>query len=301
MEESPFILVYSAMWGAPVEPLDPGSCRISTDRGDFDRADVVVFHLPTLRKERPAKRPGQIWVGWTMECDVNYPRQADPAVMSQFDLTMTYHLDADVPTTYLCYYRDDGGIEGRLRTSPQSKEVGSLVSMSISSQMNQSGRLEYAAELMKYLDVHSYGKQLRNQSPPDPDLGRSTKLERVASYKFDLSFENAVGEDYVTEKFFDPLVVGTVPVYLGAPNIEQFAPGDRCFINVADFSGPQELAEYLLYLDRNDAAYGEYFAWKQRAFRPEFLMVMRAESKTAFTRLCELVRNRNTLASASPE
>lgn len=47
-------------------------------------------------------------------------------------------------------------------------------------------------------------------------------------------------------------------MYLGAPNIEEFAPVENCYINVRDFSGPADLAAYLLALDRDDQAYARF-------------------------------------------
>lgn len=38
-----------------------------------------------------------------------------------------------------------------------------------------------------------------------------------------MAFENVIAMDYVTEKFYDPLIAGSVLVYLGAPNIADFA------------------------------------------------------------------------------
>jgi hypothetical protein len=49
----------------------------------------------------------------------------------------------------------------------------------------------------------------------------------------------------VTENFFKPLVAGSVPVYLGAPNIRELATAEHCFIDTADFEGPAELPAYL--------------------------------------------------------
>jgi Glycosyltransferase family 10 (fucosyltransferase) C-term len=79
----------------------------------------------------------------------------------------------------------------------------------------------------------------------DPDRGTATKLATIARYKFTLAFENSICRDYVTEKFFKPLVAGSVPVYLGAPNIRELATAEHCFIDTADFEGPAELPAYL--------------------------------------------------------
>jgi len=291
--EETLILFYNTMWEQPVEidgvPL-PDGCRLTTERRFYCDATAVVFHIPSLWDLPKRKLRGQLWVAWSLECDANYPQLRDPEYMRQFDLTMTYRLDADVIVAYTSYFP---GIDlsRALRTPPKPKSADNLATLFISSGMNRSGRIEYASELMRYLNVHSYGNVFRNREVPD-DRWRPSKLEIIANYKFDLAFENAITEDYVSEKFFDPLLAGAVPVYLGAPNVEMFAPGDHCFINTADFVTPKELAEYLLHLQQDDAEYEAYFAWKDRPLRPAFLSLLARQEEPMLTRLCRAVQAR---------
>jgi hypothetical protein len=145
--------------------------------------------------------------------------------------------------------------------------------------------MEYARDLMRYLQVDSYGTCLTNRKLPE-DRGVTTKLETIARYKFTLAFENSISQDYVTEKFFDPLTAGSVPVYRGAPNIDDFAPGERCFINAADFHGPRDLAEYLSYLAANETEYESYLIWKEKPFAGRFLRAIGPFFELDFVRLC---------------
>ena len=289
------ILFFNRMWDQPIDTAEvplPDGCHLTTDRRRFREAAAVVFHVPSLRELPPRKPRGQLWVAWSMECEANYPQLRVPGYMSRFDLTTTYRLDADVPIAYTCCYGDVANLTRALRTPPKPKTGDKLATLFISSGGNRSGRTAYAAELMRYLDVHSYGKVLPNRQIPPPDRGGPTKLAIIADYKFDLAFENAIGEDYVTEKFFDPLVAGSVPVYLGAPNVERFAPGDRCFIEAADFRNPRDLADYLLCLQHDDAAYEAYFGWKERPFRPAFRALLASQDAPWHIRLCHAVRAR---------
>lgn len=48
----------------------------------------------------------------------------------------------------------------------------------------------------------------------EPGGGRQ-KTKLLRSYRFSLAFENSETPDYITEKFFDALMAGAVPVYLG--------------------------------------------------------------------------------------
>ena len=287
------LLFYNRMWNQRLELPGielPQGCVITEDRRQMHAADAVVFHIPSLRwLPHRHKRPGQLWVAWSMECEENYPCLRDSAYMRHFDLTMTYRLDADVSMPYLWYYISGPNLVRAMCEPPPPKSQDKLAVLFISSRMNRSRRLEYATELMRYVDVHSYGKFRRNRTLSD-DNWRPTKLEVLAAYKFTLAFENAIGEDYVTEKFFDPLVAGSVPVYLGAPNVERLTPGDHCYINTADFANPKALGEYLLALHEDTTAYEAYFAWKQRPLRPAFLQFLAGQKEHPFVRLCHRAR-----------
>lgn len=45
-------------------------------------------------------------------------------------------------------------------------------------------------------------------------------FQLIAKYKFAIAIENAICEDYVTEKLWRPLHVGTIPIVLGSPRIK---------------------------------------------------------------------------------
>lgn len=57
---------------------------------------------------------------------------------------------------------------------------------------------------------------------------------------------------------------GMVPIVMGAhkEDYESVLP-PHSYINVDNFRSISELAGYLRYLDGNDTAYAEYFAWNE--------------------------------------
>ncbi|XP_021922200.1 alpha-(1,3)-fucosyltransferase 10 isoform X3 [Zootermopsis nevadensis] len=109
----------------------------------------------------------------------------------------------------------------------------------------------YAMELMRYIPVDSYGKCIQNRNLPehlaDPmeSMDSDEFFHFVARYKFTLSFENAVCDDYITEKLWRPLIVGSVPIYMGSPSIRDWLPNNNSAILAMDFRSPKELAQYL--------------------------------------------------------
>ena len=84
----------------------------------------------------------------------------------------------------------------------------------------------------------------------------------IADYKFYVAAENSLCPDYVTEKFYRALQVGTVPIVYGGADYSAYAP-PYSFIHAADFRSPKALADYLILLDENPNLYARYFEWNK--------------------------------------
>ncbi len=107
-----------------------------------------------------------------------------------------------------------------------------------------------------------------------------SKLDTIKEYDYYLAFENSNCIDYVSEKMFDGLISGTVPVYLGAPNVDEYLPGNNCIIKATDFANGADLAKFLLELSSDRQRYSEYLKWKKksrciRTFSSWFMIEMR--------------------------
>lgn len=74
------------------------------------------------------------------------------------------------------------------------------------------------------------------------------KLSVMKQYRYNLCFENTdhmvLSAGYVTEKILDCLETRTIPIYMGASNIEQYIPAE-CFIDFRKLSDFKELDLYL--------------------------------------------------------
>jgi hypothetical protein len=74
------------------------------------------------------------------------------------------------------------------------------------------------------------------------------KLTTLADYKFSLCLENSRFDGYVSEKIFDCFFTGTIPIYLGAPDIERYVPPET-FVDLRRFRGYSDLEHFLNDLD----------------------------------------------------
>ena len=273
-------------WPSP--PASPRhEVRYTHDPDELTEADAVVFHLasPGHRPELD-KRPGQLWVGWTMESRVTCPPLRDDGLMATFDVTMTCERTSDVWCPYFGP-RHVAGYE-RMPAPPAAPATNPAVWL-CSSSLDRSGRVAYAAELMDHVAVDSYGSVLRNR--PERVEGGAARLELYRRYRFTLAFENSYSPDYVTEKLFDPLLVGSVPVYRGTGTVADLAPHPNSYIDARDFASPAELGRYLTHLAAHEEEYEAYRAWRTdgptAAFRAQA-----AGLDEAFWRLADLIEQR---------
>jgi alpha-1,3-fucosyltransferase 10 len=280
----PLILLANDFPGAIPSPIAcPRPYRLTRDPALRGEADAIVYHIPGL-EGRPelTKRPDQLAVAICMESVLHYPLLNDPDFMAQFDLTMTYQRSADI----WCAYVDPESVRMMRRTAAPKTAAAPAVCFVSNSRCTTYDRPGYLQALMQHLPIDAFGRDPAYR-PLENDRGRVTKLEVSSRYKFTLAFENAIDQDYVSEKFFDPLMAGSVPVYLGAPNIDAFAPAEHCFVNAADFATPRDLARFLSDLAADDARYEQYHAWRSEPFRSAFLAAAEAQRHDALCRLAQ--------------
>ena len=84
------------------------------------------------------------------------------------------------------------------------------------------------------------------------------KIQALKCYKFSLAFENSNEEDFVTEKFFQSLVAGSVPVVIGALNIQDFAPSPSSILHIKELKDVKPVAKTMKYLAEHPKAYTGY-------------------------------------------
>lgn len=82
--------------------------------------------------------------------------------------------------------------------------------------------------------------------PPNCYKGSvESKFTTLRNYRFSLCFENVSGGGgYISEKIFDSMFSGCVPIYLGASDIDKFVPTDT-YIDMRNFNNYENLANYI--------------------------------------------------------
>jgi hypothetical protein len=101
------------------------------------------------------------------------------------------------------------------------------------------------------------------------------KAEAIAEHRFCISVENYRGRHgYISEKVFDAIAGGAVPVYLGDEDIGRIVP-EEAFVDVRRFRSHRELLRYLVSCTENewktmrDAGRAFLETEQAKAFTPE--------------------------------
>ncbi|UYV79482.1 FUT11, partial [Cordylochernes scorpioides] len=198
-----------------------------------------------------------------------------------FNYTSTFSRRSDYPLTTqyipsINYLIERKPVELKIKNELRKKGFAPV--LYIQSNCNvASDRDRYIIELSKYIQIDSYGECLQNKTLPkhlstSENFNSTEFLDYISQYKFHLAFENAICDDYISEKLFRALHVGSIPIYRGSPSVEDWLPSTTSAILTHDYLNPKELAKDILRIDQDDELYNTYLNYKEPdGFANDFL------------------------------
>mmetsp|Transcript_20068 Transcript_20068/g.47864 ORF Transcript_20068/g.47864 Transcript_20068/m.47864 type:complete len:710 (-) Transcript_20068:17-2146(-) len=262
--------------------------------GRPDRGGLSLMKLRNL----PAHRRPKSFATLIHEKD-HFFRDPTKALQRSWDFKVSYHISPDdIPTIPLgknCRYF--AAIMQRSLDLGQTFSRKGGVAGFISN-CGPAFRRAYVQELMRYLRVDQFGKCHRNMQVPK-SMERSgnwmaTKQEALMDYQFGLAFENDVQDDYVTEKIFNVLAAGAVPIYFGTKDVHSHVPRGS-FIDVRDFPKPMDLAMHVRSLQANRSKFNDYLQWGSAHWKR--LHQQHNCSRQWFCRVCDFLLSNRTRTS----
>lgn len=264
-----------------------GSCLITANRKYaknkkthaflFYGTDIKPNDLPLPRKSN------HLWALFHEESPLNNYILCHEKFLRLFNFTSTCRRESDFPITTQ-FILDPKYFISRLPVplavkNEYKKTRGYAPLLYIQSHCAvPSDRDRYVKELMKFIEIDSYGACLQNKDmhdrfkDPPSNLYNDDFLDFIAPYKFHLAFENAYLEDYMTEKLMRTLYLGSIPVYKGAPNAHSWMPSNKSVIYVDDFATPKDLATFIKKLDEDDLEYESYLKYKTEGISNQYLI-----------------------------
>lgn len=206
------------------------------------------------------KRPlHQIWMLYLLECPLHTQMFKFPSV---FNWTATYRTDSTIVAPYERWQYYNPNVRTKIQERNYAANKTKQVAWFVSNCGARNGRLNYARQLGKFINVDIYGACGSHRCARTSAAKCFNLLNQ--DYKFYLAFENSNCKDYITEKFFvNGLGHDILPIAMGAreEDYQRSAPY-RSYLHVDQFEDPQQLAKFLHQLDQNDDLYNQYFQWK---------------------------------------
>lgn len=132
------------------------------------------------------------------------------------------------------------------------------------------------------IPVKAYGPCLKNANLrgkldfvlENKDKEMAEKFSMMHKAKFCIAMENSVVSGYVSEKIWEALVCGCVPIYLGDFDTLKHRlpqPMHEMVLSLRDFDyDPKQLMDHLVYLSNNELEYDKYLEWKFKTPTNEF-------------------------------
>jgi hypothetical protein len=117
--------------------------------------------------------------------------------------------------------------------------------------------------LSGYKRVDAPGRCMTNMPPISSDSAKKSrssanwvldKLEFLKKYKFTIAFENMSKSGWVTEKLTHPMLVNSIPIYVGNKAINRDF-NTKSFINYHDFNNMKDFIDYIIKVDKDDKLY----------------------------------------------
>ncbi|XP_031152472.1 alpha-(1,3)-fucosyltransferase 4-like [Sander lucioperca] len=247
-----------------------GGCTLTDDGRAYPQADAVIIHHREVASgtadlpQEPRPR-AQKWIWMNYESPAHTPRLW--RFEDVFNLTMTYRTDSDIFLPY-GYLRPrehrTNGLQNRFAhplRAPSRLHLlrPRLLAWVISNWSESHARVALYYQLRRYIQVDVFGRAGR----PLPEDSGGSVVRLVGRYQFYLALENSQHTDYITEKLWNAVRAGAIPVVLGPSrqNYERFLPPEA-FIHVDDFPTVRGLARYLLMLRRNPARLRQHLDWR---------------------------------------
>ncbi|KAH8370402.1 hypothetical protein KR093_003321 [Drosophila rubida] len=239
-------------------PVD--TCELTANRDLASVADMILYkdnYIPTGIR-RPSNHK-QVSMMYYLECPYHTQNVKVPDAINW---TATYRRDSTIMAPYEKWQYYDTKVQQLEQDHNYALNKTKKVAWFVSNCGARNGRLHYAHELQKHIEVDIYGA-CGNFKCPRSTADRCFDI-LDNDYKFYLAFENSNCKDYITEKFFvNALNRKVLPIVMGArPEDYEVSAPRRSYIHIDEFASPKELAEYLHILDKDDELYNSYFKWK---------------------------------------
>lgn len=236
---------------------------------DLNRLRLIDLKCNWINGHVNKPEPNDVWLtgnGYCTSNDICYKATiyAEPYIYlkneydsfhvnNSWDVRFVYNREyLDYPKTYLLPIAGYWDYDGHAQLSRKRDHVFGMVLARKPPKLHPSDIGEMRLKYVKALSNHSFvywgsGWDWMDQNYQGESFTSDNKFvdsqTLLSKCRFALAFDNSCLQGYLTEKFWNALAAGCIPIYYGHPSIVQTVPRD-VFVYGYDFESPTEVIEY---------------------------------------------------------
>jgi hypothetical protein len=182
---------------------------------------------------------------------------------------------------------------------PSKEMAGDVTSLGLASAMVSvcnRGRENWLFNFMSLVPTASYSRCLHNSKGDGKRLKQEgegedlmeQKIELVKRHPFHVAIESNDEPGFVTEKVYQALFAGSIPIYVGNRDVFDLVPRNS-FLYAPDYPSITHLAEHILQIATNKTEFLKYHSWRtEKDFTHSFFKDLMERGRiTAPCRLCQ--------------
>ena len=191
--------------------------------------------------QQASNDPAEIKIGWLCE-----PKAINPSIYKWvvnnhhiFDYILTYDRElCKIDKKFLFYPHSGCWIDDESINVCNKTKFCSIIASNKKSTFGHKLRHKIINQLKHKIDIFG-----RGYNPIE------NKLLGLKDYKYHIVVENSKQDDYFTEKIIDSLSAGTIPIYYGTDNIDNY------FNGIIKFNSVEELTEIVSSIEEDPHHY----------------------------------------------
>ncbi|CEF69118.1 Alpha-(1,3)-fucosyltransferase C [Strongyloides ratti] len=246
---------------------EPINCEFTYDKKLFSMSDAVVFHFADIiPNDIPTRAfPSQKFVYFSLEAPFSTEFRFAPK--NFFNWIMSYNNKSDITFEYGSKWIKNNSTHMKLNYTYDEiilKKLYKGIIGYISNCNSNSVREKYIEKLKQYIQVNVYGNcqvnPITNVTCNVTDY--ECEKEFINSYYFFFALENAICNNYITEKYWKRFTFDSIPIVIKRKIYTDVGIPNSSFIAIDDFNSSKEMGDYLNYLINNPLEYLKYFNYR---------------------------------------
>uniref|UniRef100_A0A0N5BDG4 Fucosyltransferase n=1 Tax=Strongyloides papillosus TaxID=174720 RepID=A0A0N5BDG4_STREA len=248
------------------------NCIVTNNKALLSTSDAVIFHFSDINLTNIPNRtfPTQKFIYFTMEAPFSTSYYSTPK--DYFNWLMSYNRKSDILFQYGSRWINVGDrnntntthrLDNNYKNILSSKKYKGIVGF-ISNCETNSGREQVIDKLSKYIKIDIYGKcsndSVKKVSCPSND--KECEKDLINSYYFYIAIENALCNDYVTEKYWSRYMYNSVPIVMRRDIYTDIGIPNSSLIAISDYQTSKDMVVHLNDLMNNSKKYLKYFEYR---------------------------------------